>query len=77
MDTQQRLSEIFRAVFNMPENADVSRVRQVNHPGWDSLAHVTLIGAIESEFGITVDVGDSLDLTSFDAVLLYLETQAA
>jgi acyl carrier protein len=37
------------------------------------LAHVTLIGAIESEFNITIDIADSLELTSFEAIIVYLE----
>jgi acyl carrier protein len=41
------------------------------------LAHVTLISAIESEFGLAIDIGDSMDMTSFDAVLAYLEEHPA
>jgi nucleotide-binding universal stress UspA family protein len=40
-------------------------------------AHVTLISAIESEFGLAIDIGDSMDMTSFDAVLAYLEEHPA
>src|SRR5919199_90551 len=41
MSTQiaERLQDIFRAVFNIPETADVTNVRQVNQRNWDSLAH--------------------------------------
>lgn len=70
---EQQLAAIFRAVFGVPEGFDVRNVRQVNHPSWDSLAHVSLVGAIESEFGIEVDVADSMEITSFDAALAYLE----
>ena len=74
-DTEARLQDVFRAVFSLAPKADVTRVRQVNHPDWDSLAHVTLIAALESEFGIAVDVTASLELTSYDAIALYLEEQ--
>lgn len=70
---EQKLQDVFRAVFNLSVTDDVRKVRQVNHPAWDSLAHVTLVGAMESEFGISIDVADSLDITSYDAALLYLE----
>jgi acyl carrier protein len=70
---EQQLAAIFRAVFDLAEGHDVRTVRQVNHPAWDSLAHVSLVGAMESEFGIEVDVSDSMEITSFDAALAYLE----
>jgi len=71
--TEITLQEIFRAVLNMPPGTDVTKVRQLGHPKWDSLAHVSLIAALESEFGVEVDVAQSLDLTSYESVLLYLK----
>lgn len=70
---EQKLEEIFREVFRLLPGDDVTKVRQVNHPAWDSLAHVTLIGAIESEFNVTIDVADSIEITSYEAAVLYLE----
>jgi acyl carrier protein len=72
-DTEERLRAIFRAVFNLPGEADVSRCRQVTTPEWDSLAHVSLVAAIESEFGVSVDTADSLSLTSYESARLYIE----
>jgi acyl carrier protein len=71
METQ--LAAIFRAVFDLPETADVRGIRQLNFPQWDSLAHVTLVGAVENEFGLAIDIADSVELTSFEAILVYLE----
>jgi acyl carrier protein len=70
---EQKLGDVFRAVMNLPPGADVSDLRQLNTPGWDSLAHVSLVAAVESEFAISIDIEDSLDLTSYQAVRLYLE----
>jgi len=67
------LEQIFRAVFEMPDGADVSNLRQVNAPKWDSLAHVSLIAAIESEFGTTIDAADALRITSFRAAQAVLD----
>jgi acyl carrier protein len=74
---ERKLEEIFREVFRLLPTDDVTRVRQVNHPAWDSLAHVTLIGAIESEFNIAIDVADSIELTSFEAAALYISERVA
>jgi acyl carrier protein len=76
MTADQRLEMIFRAVFEMPESRDVRTVRQVAEPKWDSLAHATLVAAIESEFGINIDIADALELTSFDAARLIVEERS-
>ena len=72
-DKERKLIEIFRAVFTLGPGSDVSGVCQSTTPAWDSLAHVTLVAALESEFGISIDLADSLALTSYGAVKLYLE----
>lgn len=71
--TEKTLAEIFRAVFQLEGGADVRGFRQINQPSWDSLAHVSLMAAVESEFNVNIDTADSLELTSFEAIALYLE----
>jgi acyl carrier protein len=71
--TEKTLEQVFRAVLQLPDDVTVRTVRQVNQKSWDSLAHVSLIAAVESEFGLSVDLADSLELTSFEAFALYLE----
>lgn len=72
-ESTAKLQEIFRAVFELPATADVTRVRQINEPKWDSLAHVSLVAAIESEFDLTIDTADALRMTSYPATQLMLE----
>jgi acyl carrier protein len=64
---ETRLQAIFRAVFEVPQSRDVTTVRQISEKSWDSLAHATLVAAIESEFGISIDIADALEMTSFEA----------
>jgi acyl carrier protein len=73
MSQAQRLQQIFQAVFNLPDGTDPTGIHQLGHPAWDSLAHVTLMAAVESEFGVAIDLADSIELTSYDAVLAHLE----
>jgi len=68
-----KLREIFRAVFELIRGTDVTRVRQINEPKWDSLAHISLITAVESEFGVTLDAMDAMRMTSYQATQLLLE----
>ena len=72
-DGDAKLNEIVRAVLQLPGNADISRVRQLSVESWDSLAHVSLMLAIESEFGVSIDISDQIALTSVPAIRLYLE----
>lgn len=71
--TQKTLAQVFRAVLELPDETDVEAIRQVSQPSWDSLAHVSLVLAVESEFGLSVDIADSIELTSYQAFALYLE----
>jgi acyl carrier protein len=68
-----KLQDIFRAVFNLPETHDVTQVRRISERHWDSLAHVSLVAAIESEFDIIIDAADALRMTSYEATRLLLE----
>lgn len=64
-----------RAVLELPVGAPVADASQRSHAAWDSLAHVVLIGAIESEFALTIDAADSLELTSYEAIAHFLEAR--
>jgi len=70
--TADRLQDVFRAVFEMPDGADVTHLRQLNMPRWDSLAHVSLVTAIEREFGLTLEATDQLRMTSYAATAALL-----
>jgi acyl carrier protein len=72
-DGEAKLNEIVRAVLQLPADADISRARQLSLESWDSLAHVSLMLAIESEFGVSIDIGEQIGLTSVPAIRLYLE----
>ncbi|MCC7127087.1 MAG: acyl carrier protein [Acidobacteria bacterium] len=76
-ENEQKLADVFRAVMNLEPGAPVAHLRQLNTPAWDSMAHVSLVAALESEFGIAVDIVESLELTSFDAVKVYLAERGA
>jgi acyl carrier protein len=76
-EIRTRLEQVFRAVFDLPADAEVRQIRQVNFRKWDSLGHVLLMAAIESEFGRAIDIDRSIQLTSFESVELYLQGEAS
>ena len=71
--TASTLQEIFRIVFELPDGADVTHIRQGTTDRWDSLAHIAIVTGVESEFGITLDTADQLEITSYDAMQAILE----
>ncbi len=67
------LDKIFRTVFELPESAPVTQISQTSQENWDSLRHVTLVAAIESEFKISIDVAEALRITSYETVRKLLD----
>lgn len=76
-EAEAKLRNIVHSVLQIPPDQDLSRASQLSVESWDSLAHVSLMLALEGEFGITIDVDDQLNLTSYESVRLYLEQRAA
>lgn len=73
VENQIKLEEIFRIVLEIRDDEDVQNVRQINHPRWDSLAHVSLISAIESELNITLSDSNEIEsISSFTSAALLL-----
>ena len=68
MPVEEKLDRIFRAVFELPERTAVRQLEQPAVPKWDSLGHVTLVAALESEFDTSIDVDDALRMTSWAEV---------
>ena len=67
-----KLKQIFIEVFSISE-AEVESYRKLNNSKWDSLASVTLIAAMESEFKIEIQEPDYETLSSFSSAELVLE----
>jgi len=68
-----KLAEIFRVVLDLDDNYDVSSVRRLAQAKWDSLAHVSIVAAIESEFGLNLESTDMERMSSFAATRLLLK----
>lgn len=54
----ERLNEVFRDVFDDEDiEVDASTVAD-DIEDWDSMMHITLIGAVEDEFGVRFKMGE-------------------
>jgi acyl carrier protein len=58
MDILASLADVFRSVLN-DENLELTDAKTADDiEGWDSIAHINLIFAIEEEFGIKFSTSD-------------------
>jgi acyl carrier protein len=72
-----KLRGVFRASLNLPVDFDVDALEYRAIDKWDSLAHMTLIAALEDEFDIMIDTADVIDLSSFTKARELLERSVA
>ena len=73
MNIEKKLAEIFSVVFEIADGEDPKDFRRMNERRWDSLAHASIIAAIEGEFSIHLEVKDWDRLTSFESACLLIE----
>ena len=69
----EKLREIMREIMDLGPNEDVDGLRKMTSRRWDSLAQVSIVSAIESEFDVKVQVSDIDKLNSFQSVKIFLE----
>ncbi|MCY4573187.1 MAG: acyl carrier protein [Gemmatimonadetes bacterium] len=67
-NVEATLERIFRSVLKVPPAEDVSSVSVASH-GWDSVAHLNLILAVEQEFRFMMTPEEASAANSFQAML--------
>jgi acyl carrier protein len=63
-EIHQKLTAVFRDIFDNP-TLEISEATTANDiPGWDSIMHVNLIVAVEKAFGISFSTRDVKSLAN-------------
>jgi acyl carrier protein len=65
MDLATRMRDLFLKALDLPADTDVANLRFREHPQWDSLGHMSLVVAIEDEFGVELDTDQLIAMNSF------------
>jgi len=65
MDIEQRVLRSFKDVLELSEPINTKTLIYNETAGWQSLAHITLVSALESEFDIMLDPDDILAMSSY------------
>jgi acyl carrier protein len=66
MSQIDRLRGVFRSSLELADDFDVDGLTYRGIESWDSLAHMSLVAAMEDEFGVMIDTEDVIDMSSFD-----------
>jgi acyl carrier protein len=64
---------IFREVFDDPNLKISEKTHSADVPGWDSLAHMSLVTSIERHFGIRFALGELQDLKNVGEMMALIE----
>jgi acyl carrier protein len=72
-DNSQRIANCFSNVFPGLTPDEIPRASTASLAAWDSAAHVTLLFAIEEEFGLSLDLSDFDELVSYPLILAFVE----
>ncbi len=76
-DILERLQPIFRDVFDDNGIVITRASNAQNVKGWDSLAHINVVSAIEQEFGINFALGELETMKNVGDMIDLMETKLA
>ncbi len=72
MNTHDRLRQIFIHVLDLQDDAIVDYLAYRQTDTWDSLAHMSLIAAIEEEFDVQLSTDQVIGMSNFSKAFAML-----
>jgi acyl carrier protein len=70
---RSNLKQLFADTLTLDPKVDVEELKYNSIKAWDSVAHMALVAALETEFEVMLDTDDVLDLSSFKKCVEILE----
>lgn len=71
----ERLNDIFREVFDDDSITVTDASVAADIDGWDSLTHITLLSAVEDEFGISFNMKDVVKMKNVGDMVDIIEQE--
>lgn len=65
MSNLDKYSKIFMKSFSV-EKTKLKKLKYQSVPQWDSVGHMSMVGALEDTFKITLEMDDIIDFNSFE-----------
>jgi acyl carrier protein len=75
MINEARLKEVIASVLDIAAASITEDTSMDNVDAWDSIKHMSLVLAIEEEFGVSIPDEDAADITSYALIRLVLAEQ--
>jgi acyl carrier protein len=66
---QEKVEAIFKEVLKVDPQKNRAALIYNQIPGWDSVAHMTLVAGLEEAFNCMLEMDDILDMSSYDKAL--------
>lgn len=76
MINEERIVKVFSESLGIDSSSVVDDLQYNSIPQWDSIAHMALVAALESEFDIMMDTDDIIDMSSVRKAKEILEKYA-
>jgi acyl carrier protein len=70
---EERVFSRFQSVMDIPPEMSRAEIIYNDTPGWDSVAHMTLIGTLEDEFDCMLEMDDIIDMSSFEMAVVIMK----
>lgn len=66
---RKKIIEVIEKTLNIPKGTinEESKIEEVE--GWDSLAHVLIIGELESELGVSIPLDEAIEIKTVAELL--------
>ena len=62
--SSDRVIEAFARVLGIAPERVTNDLRYASIPEWDSIAHMSIVAALEEAFGVMIDMDDVIDMSS-------------
>jgi acyl carrier protein len=72
-DVSDRVFIVFQRLLHLPDGLPLVALTYNQFPGWDSVAHMSIIAALEDEFDCMLNTGDIIDMSSFEKAVEIME----
>lgn len=72
----QRIAEVFNAVFQLPPEQLTDALTPQDVAGWDSLGHVRLVTQLQEQFGVEFEVDEIMRMETVGEIKKILAARA-
>lgn len=62
--TEDQIVNVFARVLGIDASLVTDELRYNTIPQWDSIAHMSVVSALEDAFGVMIDMDDVIDMSS-------------